>query len=332
MRTLAWAALAALAAGCRIAVDLTEFDRMQRELGVRSVLRGEGFTLWSPQDWISSKDWFLLVGAELPAMQRALGVAPDPAAHMQVLLREIDGMQVIELSAAGGGMSFAAADRPHPLHGVAGWAMKDQVVIPIAPARVMRLDDGRQITGVMSAEHYRSVVRHELAHVSLHGRGLPDDDWFAEGAANLLESLELVDGALVDAGAPRGTLDRLRDMELVDRPLADLFDWREDGVAVAEGREPVDAASRVLCGLYVRWALGLAGDGAAPQDLLQRLEELGRRSRTEHLAGESRWHAWLAAQAARSEAGAGIGGARDYTLAPSNRRPAPPEPATGTPR
>lgn len=332
MRLLPWAAVVALAAGCRIAVDLAEYDRMQGELGVRSVLRGKGFTLWSPQDWVSSKEWFLLLEQEIPAAQRALGLAADACPHVQVLLREVEGMQVFDVTAQGGGVSFARSDAPHPLHGVAGWAGEGQVVIPIAPARVIVLEDGREVSGVMAAGHYRSVVRHELAHVFLGGRGLPEEDWFSEGAADLLEGLELVEGVLVDAGAPREALDRLEGLNLLDRPLLDLLEWREDPVAVVEGRQPVNEAARSLCGLYVRWSLGLSGDGSAAGGLLEGLTRLAGRSRAEHLAGEARWHAWLADQVTRSQADAGIPTAADYTLAPSNRRPAPPEPTTGATR
>jgi hypothetical protein len=328
MRPLAWAALAALAAGCRIAVDLAEYDRMQRELGVRSVLRGEGFTLWSPQNWVSTRDWFQLLEQELPAVRRALGLAPEATPHVQVLLREVEGLQPLEFAADGAGLSFTATHRPHPLHGVAGWAVEDEIAIPIAPARLVRLEDGREITSVMSAETYRSVVRHELAHALLHGRGLPEDDWFSEGAAELIEGLELVEGELLDAGAPGEALRLARDLDLLERPLADLLDWREDGAAVAAGRESVDAAGRVLCGLYVRWAIGLSGERAPARGLLGALSQLARRSRAQHLAEEAGWHAWLAAQAA----GAGIPRASDYTPAPQTQSPAPPVPATEAPR
>lgn len=328
MRRWSWLALVALSAGCRIPVDLAEYDRMQGELGVRSVLRGEGYTLWSPQDWVSTKDWFLLVGEEYSAVQRALGLDRAATPHVQVLLREVEGLQPLELSASGNGIAFTAARGPHPLHGVAGWASQGEIVIPIAPARVMVLEDGREITGVVSAEHYRSVVRHELAHAFLHERGLPDDDWFAEGAAELIEGLELRDGALLDAGVPCEMLELAPDHR--DRPLAELLDWREDGAAVAAGREAVDPGARALCGLYVRFALELPGDGAAAEDLLQRLSVLARRSRDEHLAGEARWHAWLVAQMAALQADAGIQNGPDYTLAPANQEPGPA--GAGSPR
>lgn len=323
----------ALAASCTRHLSLQQFDGMlRRDLGTRCILRGEGFTLWSPQDWTTSKDWYLLLAEELPAALHALGLEAAGAPHVQVLLREVEGMQPFELAASGGGITYTAADQPHPLHGVAGWAAEDEIVVPIAPARVLVLEDGREITSVMSADHYRAVVRHELAHILLGGRGLPGADWFSEGAADVIEGLHLCDGVLVDRGAPRRELELARQMGCLARPLVELLEWREDGWAVSQGREEIDAPSRVLCGLYVRWSLGLAGNGAAPVDLLARLESLARRSRAEHLAGAGRWHAWLADQTSGPEADAGIPAAPDYTLAPSNRRPAPPEPTTGTPR
>lgn len=293
-----------LAAGCTAQVSLADVDRMQREIGVRTVLRQEGFTLWSPHDWVASKAWLELLEVEIPALQRALGLDAAEAPHVQVYLTEVEG-RGIEVGVAGNSVTFQHTRHPDPLHGVAGWAAAGQVVIPIAPAQVSILEDGRELTSTMTAEHYRAVLRHELAHVHLADRALPEATWFSEGAADLVEGLVLSDGALVDRGAPRAALRMAMELDALARPLAALLDWREDGRRILQGKETVDAESRALCGLYLRWRMELAGDGQPVAGLLPRLEAVACLSRAEHLAHEAGWHAWLAGQAADPEPGEG---------------------------
>jgi hypothetical protein len=72
--SFAAAPLAIALAGCT-GMTLTEVDGLHDQIGARTVLREESFTLWSPLDLDGSRAWAELVERELPAVEAAF----DPA-------------------------------------------------------------------------------------------------------------------------------------------------------------------------------------------------------------------------------------------------------------
>ena len=71
----------------------------------------------------------------------------------------------------------------------------------------------------------------------------------------------------MDRGAPEADLKPARALDVLDMPLSNLLDWREDGQHVVDAaRRGLDRDElgvvpepRTACGLYVRFLLGLRG-------------------------------------------------------------------------
>ncbi|HVS18964.1 MAG TPA: hypothetical protein VMT18_10225 [Planctomycetota bacterium] len=294
------ARLAALFAACALAgcrgLSLAEVDDLQDGIGVRTVLREERFTLWSPLDVETSRAWAELVARELPAVEGAFDPARLVPERLQVLLERVEA-QAIPIPAEGGSVTVQIYPRGSR-HGVLGHASGDVVTLFLAPPNRFRLGSGHVIESETDPASLTSVLRHELAHVAARRAGLELATWLSEGAADVVEGLELREGELVDAGPSPEALERARALERGEWRVAALLDWSESGARVTRGEEQVDLPRRQLCGLYVRWLLGLRGDGRALRDLADRLAALDRRTRAELLAGEPAWRAWLEAETA----------------------------------
>ena len=284
--------LGALAlASCR-GLTLAEVDRLHDSIDARTVLREERFTLWSPLDVEASRAWAELVARELPAVEGAFDPARLAPERLQVLLERVE-VPAIPLPGPGESATvqvYPAGSR----NGVVGHASGDVVTLYLAPPNRFRLRSGRVVESETQPERLTFVLRHELTHVACRRAGLQLPTWLSEGAADMVESLALEDGALMDRGPPEEAVARALALERFDWRVAPLLDWSERGERIARGEEAVDMPRRHLCGLYVRWLLGLRGDGRPVRDLARRLAELAARPRAALLAGEAEWSAWLA--------------------------------------
>ncbi len=157
-------ALAALAASavlpaCTANPSLPEFDSLARTAGARTIVLEEGFSLYSPYDVITTREYVPLIAQQRAEVFALLGVeSPSP---IVVHLREDEGIGA-DLSVMGdevrvGGLSMAPDD------GILGWA-GEELVVRVAPARLLTFADGREITSVLGASMYKDTLRHELTH------------------------------------------------------------------------------------------------------------------------------------------------------------------------
>lgn len=282
-------------AGCR-GMTLAQVDRLHESIDARTVLREERFTLWSPLDVATSRAWADVIARELPAVERAFGPERLAPQRLQVLLERVETPSY-PIPPEGGSITITIYPRG-TRHGVVGHASGDVVTIFLAPPNRFRLESGVVIEQETDPERMVAVLRHELAHVAAGRADLDLPTWLSEGAADVVEDLELREGGLFDVGPTAQVLQRAGALDRAEWSLAALLDWRERGERVTSGAEQVDLPRRQLCGLYVRWLLGLAGEGAPVEDLAEALDRLRRTPRAELLAGEPAWRAWLEARTA----------------------------------
>lgn len=282
-------------AGCR-GLTLAEVDGLHDSIDARTVLREEAFTLWSPLDVETSRAWAELVARELPAVEGAFDSERLAPERLQVLLERVE---VPSIPLPGPGESVTVQVYPAgSRNGVLGHASGDVVTLFLAPPNRFRLSSGQVVVRETDPERLTAVLRHELTHVACRRAGLELPTWLSEGAADVVEALELEAGQLVDRGPPATLVALALGLDRSEWAVAPLLDWSERGERVTRGEEAVDLPRRQLCGLYVRWLLGLEGDGRPVRDLGVRLAALDARSRAALVAGEAEWRAWLASLAA----------------------------------
>jgi hypothetical protein len=298
----------------RVVLQPRDLDRLLGELGAESVARTEHYTLWAPGDWVSMRPWLEVVEQERAAVVAAFG-GGEPVPRVQVVLVPVQGLGPHIASGPDGTLTVGTPRGSDPTHGLEGWASDHGVAVHIPAATYLAGPDGQRLTSVSSPENHRRTLRHELAHWRALGLGVRGGDWLEEGLAQVIEELELEDGRLVDRGASAKTLRLAEAVGVGTLALEDLLDWREDGGRIVElvhggevdGELDVEPAPRTASGLYVRFLLGLEGAGEPATDLAARLAALAALPRSEHLAGEADWRAWLAAELARSAPQAGGG-------------------------
>jgi hypothetical protein len=268
-----------------------EVEALHATLPARTIVHESDFSLWSPFGILPTKEWVALIDSEKRAVDGAFGPSASHEERLQVLLKEVPGLGprwTIENDA----VSFES-ESGHPLHGVEGMAYADTIVLHVAPQTRSILSDGREFLTYASPASYAATLRHELAHIAAFRAGIQAGFWLNEGLAELVDGLETSPDGLLDRGPKHDYLHLAAGFDPQQRSLERLLEWREDGPAIQAGRVEVDVPARVLCGLYVRHRLGLAGDGAPVRDLARRLLELQAESRAAHLAGEVAWQSWL---------------------------------------
>ncbi len=281
-------AVGLLALACQTTISLADLDRLQRSVSASTTIAKDSYTLWSPFEVITTRDWIAMIEEELPAMSSALGTELGEA--LLVLLTPVEGL--------GPGVSVEGkvlrteAPAAHPLHGVEGHALDRQIVLFVdAPVKIP-IGDGEFLFGSIQADSYRETLRHELGHVFAGKAGIRGADWLSEGTAQYLASLRLVEGRLVDEGAPVEMVVEARGLPRERRTIEHLLAWEESGERILAGEEQVDRAARTLCGLFVRYLL----DRQDEPELCDRLRAVAALPRASLRALEDPWQAWLDAE------------------------------------
>jgi hypothetical protein len=283
MRVLAPLGLALLA-GCASSLELADLDRLERSIDARTVALEADYTLWSPFALEQTRTWVDMVDEELAASRALFGTRHEGRLLLALVPVEGLGPQV----EVGAGQVAVAPQRAHPLHGLAGAAGGAEVVVYVTPDRVLQGPSG-PLVAHRAAGDYRGTLRHELAHVHADVVGLEGPKWLSEGVADLVESYVLEEGRLVDRGPEASSLLRAGALRGEQLGVARLLDWREDGIRIAAGEEQVDEASRILCGLFMRFLV----DRQPPGSLVERLAGVQALSRAELEELEPAWRGWL---------------------------------------
>jgi hypothetical protein len=299
-----WAVGWALCASCVSRLDLADLDRTERSLEARTVALERDYTLWSPFTLAQTREWVALVDEELAA-SRAL-LCPSSSQRPLLVLVPVEGLAP-QFEDAGDSLRLTPPTG-HPLHGVEGRSIDDQILVYVTPDRVLQ-EDSRPVVSHRAAGNYRSTLRHELAHVHAFAAGLDGADWFSEGLADLVASYELVQGILVDRGPRVRDVLAVRSVPSESWSAARLLDWREEFERVVSGAEPVDKVSRSLCGLFMRFLV----ERAPGVTLVERLRLVEVLTRAELQSLDSQWRAWLSKEISRVEAG--VSGSESATAA-----------------
>ncbi|MEW6741228.1 MAG: hypothetical protein AB1486_00590 [Planctomycetota bacterium] len=245
--------------GCTIAVSFPEFDRLNRSVGIRTLVVEPEFSLYSPYPTDTTGAFARVVDEELSVVAATFGVVIDEPVIVRLVARPASTRQIPMGEATGT---------------LAGWAHATrEVVIYVEPSA--------EVLGpVRMAAHERRVIRHELAHSCLH-RLIPDPpQWLDEGVAEEIESRWLVNGRLRAAALPEGLL-QARAMERSDRSLTALLAWRG-------GSEP-DPTLRPLAHALVRFLL----EHSQAEDFAASLRAMAAIPARNLLALEDEWQRWI---------------------------------------
>lgn len=275
----------ALLPSCATSISLEELDRLERSLAAQTVVFNDDYALWSPYTLEDTQEWVQQTEEELAASRLLFGATT--AGRLQILLSPIAGLG--ERFAEESAKIRVTPPHPHPLHGVAGQAYGRQIIVYVTPDRTFTVD-GQSRRVHRSAGDFRSTLRHELAHVHANAVGLTGGTWFTEGVADLVQSLVLEDGKLVDRGPDKATLDFAGTLPREQWGVVRLLDWREYSDRIRSGDEAVDQASRTLCGLFVRFLI----ECQSQSSLVDNLRAVQRVERAELSGLDTQWRSWLA--------------------------------------
>lgn len=237
-----WCILAflCLLPGCKLRLSMPEFDRINRSLEVRSVIFEEDFSLYSTLPLEETAPYVGVVREELDLVKALFEVQiEEPVVGM---LRGIENVTPnIERTAD----HFSAS-------WLAGTATERAFSIFVADEVEIRGPDGESVVFQFGERNYRTVIRHELAHVCEYLTGVRGKLWLSEGVAEEVESMVLKDGRLTSRPLP----ENLRDAARLDRQawrLSSLFHMRQDTKKVASGLERVDLRNRAIAHALVRF-------------------------------------------------------------------------------
>ena len=283
---------ATLCASCVSRQNLSDLDELGRSLDARTVALERDSTLWSPFSLDQTRAWVAMVDEELAA-SRAL-LCPSGSPRPFVVLVPIEGLGP-QFEQVGDAMVLTPpAD--HPLHGLEGIAVDEQVLLYVTPDRVLQADS-HPVVSHRAAGNYRATLRHELAHTHAFAAGLDGADWYSEGLADFVGSYELVQGTLVDRGPQERDVLAAGSVPSESWSIERLLDWREDCGRVLSGAEAVDEVSRSLCGLFMRFLV----ERAPGATLVERLQSVRELTRAELQSLDPQWRAWLSGAISRTD-------------------------------
>lgn len=294
-------ALALPACTVTVRMDEVDVDRVLGQMDVRAVVRAEGYTLWSCYDLAGARLWSSALDEEFSALGEAFGDG-DTARHAQVRLRALEGIGPRVAQTDDGHVTVERREGPDPKRGLRGWANEDGVSLFVPATSWLTRPDGERVASVHAPQgELRHVLRHELAHWWGYGLDFELPDWLDEGLTQCVEELVLERGRLVDRDAAPAALERARSSGASGLSLTELLDWRDESIEIVEavqqrddaGLDRIRLAPRAASGLYVRFRLGLTGDGQPVGDLARRVRALAELPRAEHRAEEARWRTWL---------------------------------------
>ncbi len=270
----AWVAalVLCLSSSC-VSLSLDELDVLNRSLDIETVVIQDRFSLYSPFDHEQTAPWLELVGEELGLVSELLQL--EDANPIAVLLEPVaDWMPAAQ--ADGGG----ATPR-----GLLGWAQGDTVVVRVTPVPTMRIASvGSGVVDTVS--QYRDTLRHEIAHAFLRQLELSDERWFSEGVAEFVEALAIGPSGL-ELGPTPSLFSHLASLPRSERSMKRLLSWSDE-----DPDAEVQPPDRGLAFSLIHYAL----EPHPVEDWVSELRLLSDASRTDLLARESGWHAWLEAQ------------------------------------
>ena len=178
------------------------------------------------------------------------------------------------------------AIRPEAIHfephgGLHGYAGGRAMVLQVADAKVLRLEDGREITSFLGATMYTATIRHELTHVATNLLGVRAGDWLKEGIAHAIGDIPVVDGHLRLEPVPK-ILDSAAALSRESRSIDRLLAWRQS-IPPVEG----DVSARLLSCALVVFLL------EEEPDLQQGVLRLAAMDENRIRSFQDAWSAWL---------------------------------------
>jgi hypothetical protein len=287
MRPVIFTCLLGLLAACT--APFHSVDGALRASDVRTVAVEDDFTLYTPYDVKRSAELAKMVRINLRAVAGQLEMTFDEIVQIHAQPLEIQGFK---MGLDGSQVHVTGNLRPPTLHDVAGFTAIEStgdlpvVVFFVAKDREAIREDGSAFTETFGFS-YDSIVRHELAHQCSIRQGIDGEVWFNEGLALEMENATPDGDGLVPIPWPPSLAQAAKVHR--ETSLARVLDWREDGAAIAAGREEPFRDGRPLAHAYVRFLLEREGGERSPAAFRQILGM----SREQHLALEDDWHRWL---------------------------------------
>jgi len=274
-----WHASTLLAlAACTAPDALVRFDELARTGPARTIVLEQDFSLYSPYDLHATREYVSLIAAQKAEVFALLGV--ESPAPIVVHLRETEGIGT-SITVIGNQMRVDELTM-EPHDGVLGWA-GEELVVRVAPAQKIRLEDGREITGLLAASMYGNTLRHELVHFAARQAGLPREPWLNEGLAHALEWIPIDAGRFVLAPVPP-CLSAAASLAPGPGVLDPLFAWQQAYPATDSDREARMLGLALVVFLLER----------EPAPLREGLRRVAALEREQLLALEPAWLAWLA--------------------------------------
>ena len=277
LRPLAFAAMACLllvTTACTRVVPREELDGLNRSLDVKTVIFEDDYSIYSPYTSGRTRYYQRVIEEEF----RALDLLIDAEVEEPILIQ----LRPVEQTTTYSGPGNA---RLHPPRTVIGYATLREVVIYVMPEHA---PTGEPRRALPDASEYRSIIRHELAHIFVHRLKLPADSWIQEGIAEAVETFDLIDGKL-DPNTPFRISPR-RLARWGPFSLESVLSWQENGFRVEKGMEEPNVRARKLAMTFVLYLM----EQHADLPFTERLEKIGTLPREELLTMEDAWQQWLA--------------------------------------
>jgi hypothetical protein len=256
---------ALLACACR-ALPPPSAAELEAELqrSAVTVVREEGFTLFSPYDAATTSVYATILREETERVLRVLDIAAPAAVRIHLV-------PVPEEDGASDPWESASHD------GFAGGAFESGFAFVYVAA-------GTPTAAAVRAEFGRAALRHELAHLHARGAGLGQRTWFNEGLASEIESMR-EDGPELRARAFTPAFLEARN-SAVAGAVAELVRWQRGDELSDTARAQRYHQSQAL--------FHFLAERAPPGSLRERAAAVHALDEAQILAVEPEWLAWLA--------------------------------------